>query len=235
MNFYFLFSKCAVKHKQIFSYVEQLNFFSKSFGGESLLMRLNAEIFLEKFISNTNDSLIPMYIYKNNSKFTPKITKVIEKILKDNSDGLKVGTEYYRIDVIGYTDRKKDFENYDKPKDLNYHLWELNVAVEHENNPADWTDELTKLLYIDCPLKVLIGYNYWNKREECNDELSDESKLKYAAQIINKLSPTYDEEKQFLIILGNCKGRNTKESYKNKNYIGYLFEHSSKTFKRVNS
>lgn len=48
---------------------------------------------------------------------------------------------------------------------LSAHLWDLELAVEHENSKQDWTDEVIKLIHVKCPLKVVISYNYCDERE----------------------------------------------------------------------
>ena len=40
------------------------------------------------------------------------------------------------------------------------------AAIEHENDWKDWTYEVAKLDFINCPLRVVIGYMDNSKREK---------------------------------------------------------------------
>ena len=187
---------------------------------------LSAKKFFYDFIEKTDK--IRMGCYKYYCKeFTKNVTKRIVNILEDNN--IKTNKEYYRIDVIGFQQYETEISN--KPDELNTHLWKLIVAVEHENNHRDWTDELTKLLFINCPLKVLISYNHADKRDT-DDKYSDKKKLEYAAKVIKKLSPQEDPNNEFLIIIGNCYGIGIKE-YDVKDYRGYLYDKKEETFQRI--
>ncbi len=46
----------------------------------------------------------------------------------------------------------------DEETGINIHNWKLLAAVEHENDYKDWTYELVKLLFVNAPLRVVIGY-----------------------------------------------------------------------------
>ena len=113
--------------------------------------------------------------YGDAAKFTSAVTQTINQIIK--SANLIPENEYYRIDIIGWKYQNNDAKPEAKSAELNWHQWDLEIAVEHENNPVDWTDELTKLIHIRCTLKVIIGYNYWDCREEL-----EQKKLAYAAK-----------------------------------------------------
>jgi hypothetical protein len=67
--------------------------------------------------------------------------------------GLKTGREYFRLDAIGYTQRKSD----------RFH-WDLRVAFEVENS-GDWRDESCKLSHIIADLRVLVAYELHNLPE----------------------------------------------------------------------
>ena len=178
---------------------------------------ITARAFYADFLKKTNEISMDIYKYKN-KQYSKIITENLETILKDY--GLEVNKEYYRIDVLGWKSRKDDELVNVKPKDLCLHLWKPIVAIEHENNHTDWTDELTKLLFINCPLKVIIGYNHCDKRDDF--EIGDEKKLEYAAKVISRLAPNDNSKSEFLIIFGNCWGIDCGSNYEKKDYRGYL-------------
>ena len=152
----------------------------------------------------------------------------MSKILEES--GLRFSNEYYRIDVTGWehvTDEKLKKE-FLKAK-LNYHSWKLKVAFEHENNYDDWTDEVTKLLYVSCPLKVVVGYNEAGKRED--DVCGDKHKLELVARTIKNLNVYVNGE--LLIILGNC-GEGYKKEKEAEKYFGYrAYLYDNGTFKPI--
>lgn len=143
--------------------------------------------------------------------------------------GLKPQNEYYRIDAIGWKEHGDDAKQEAADVELNWHQWDLEIAVEHENNHLDWTDELTKLVHIRCPLKVIIGYNYW----DCRDEFEDK-KLAYAAKWMKQIKafdPAAKEE--YLIILGNTYAKNGKRKSEDFDYRGYVYDYESEAFIRL--
>lgn len=128
---------------------------------------MNAEIFYSKLVSLLKD-----FFEKNGSDdyreagtWTKIITKndeglsLIDNVLLDLFPNGKLANEYYRIDNCIY-------ENVDEGKvtknNMNFHQWRLVAAVEHENIWNDWSDELVKLTYIQCPLRVVISYGNIN-------------------------------------------------------------------------
>ena len=186
--------------------------------GEKMTKEITARSFFKDFLQATND--IDMTIYKNtNKKYTDIITEKLKDILTQ-SYGLGVNKEYYRIDVFGWKTRRDPELVNTIPEGLWLHLWQPIIAIEHENNHTDWTDELPKLLFINCPLKVIIGYNHWDKRND--SVIGDEKKLEYAAKVICKLSPNDNFKSDFLIIFGNCWGIELGNKYDEKDYRGYL-------------
>lgn len=151
--------------------------------------------------------------YRSNTAFTTFITQKINKLLTQK--GSKKQNEYLRIDAIQWTAKANLI---DKPDDihLNKHLWDLEIAVEHENNPKDWMDEVVKLAHIVCPLRVVIGYMPWNKRNE------DQRYLNYVSRWLQELLCKDNMQRgEFLIILGNSHTDGKVERF--YNYKGYLF------------
>ncbi|HWO90061.1 MAG TPA: hypothetical protein VNL98_13020 [Gemmatimonadales bacterium] len=61
--------------------------------------------------------------------------------------------EYFRIDATFFS-----YQRY--PKGLTNFLWNLELAVEHENNAGEWRYEWVKLMHIGAGLRVVIGYDH---------------------------------------------------------------------------
>ena len=161
--------------------------------------------------------------YYSNKAFTSFIMPEINRVLVDN--GLKTQNEYYRIDAIGWSAKSEAIK---KPNGvrLNSHSWDLEVAVEHENDPYDWMDEVVKLAHIACPLRVVIGYMPWDKRED------DQKYLDHVAKWIKTLMCKDNIQRgEFLIILGNCNTEGEVERY--FNYKGYLLNPKSFRFEML--
>lgn len=133
--------------------------------------------------------------YTNSTSWTNVIKPIIEEILKNLADETKiekfeVNREYYRIDYIGWKQYKKELST--RETGLKPYLWELLFAVEHENDSSDWLDEVCKLAFIRCPLRVVIGYDTSNAA----------TKFEVAKDILAKTKAFSDEDQEFLIILG---------------------------------
>ena len=111
---------------------------------------------------------------------------------------------------------------------LNPHLWDLCIAVEHENDPEDWTDELIKLAHISCPLRVIIGY------APCDDRMEGEMRrLKLAAMWLNKTSAFATGSGEFLLVFGNSAANDRSVDYDFYDYRGYQFDYESNEFTRI--
>ena len=164
----------------------------------------------KKIFSDPN--LLPLFkdAWKDRTRFTELVMPKISQIL--SAKKYSTQCEYFKIDVIGWSDRKgePDYINIKQPSNnaLNTHFWHLGVAVEHENDHKDWTYELVKLLYINCPLRVVIGYY---PEDLSDDDLA--STIKYASRIVslaNKNRSLIRNDQQYLLILG----RNHKDPEK---------------------
>ena len=166
--------------------------------------------------------------YKNDAIFTPIVTKAINEII-ENGTGWTHQNEYFRIDAVGWESHYQNIKKAANEVGLNAHLWNLKIAVEHENNKQDWTDELMKLLQIRCPLKVIIGYNYYDERENNEREKIDvASRLVVAADAYESIARDREE---ILLILGNgCSAETGKSDYTSFDYRGYLFNYRKEKF-----
>ena len=149
--------------------------------------------------------------YWNAKSWTERLVKTSITILEKDFQ-LKTNKEYFRIDLIGWSGNpawEKEGGEHISSKSckkgsapmLNEHYWNLEVALEFENDPLDWSDEVIKLCHIKCGLKVVIGYVSYEQREiEC-----EMAKLDIVANHMRALNyGKLGEEEQFLIILGNC-------------------------------
>ena len=156
-------------------------------------------------------------------KFTDYVNKkLMPKCFEKFATGYS--NEYYRFDVSSWEQLKSSVEDICKEVKMTPYLWDLRIAFEHENSKKDWFDEVIKLLYIDCPLKVVVGYNNYKKRFNEKYDESDKSKLNALCLILSKLNRIKDllSKNEFLIILGNCgSGYDNNEGAEYFGYKGY--------------
>jgi len=154
---------------------------------------LLGELFITEFKEKTH--FASLSDYSNDTIWTVKTKGWIKEILKKlkNEMKIEVSHEYYRIDSTGWIQRKEELNTGNSL--LAPHLWDLIAAVEHENNSKEWLDEVCKLSYIRCPLRVVIGYG----TESFND------KIAVVKDILHKTEAFTDDEQEFLIILGKHK------------------------------
>ncbi len=162
--------------------------------------------------------------YSSNTDFTHFIMQRINQIIEIMGEGkFTAQNEYYRIDAVGYSKGKLDSTNLLYP-----HLWDLEIAIEHENSSKDWLDEIIKLAHICCPLRVVIGYVPVEQRD-----LGDAERLNYAASALKQLKCRDNlKNGEFMIILGNS---NTKCQIKNFfNYKAYILNKQTLDFEPLN-
>ena len=157
--------------------------------------------------------------WKYNKDYTEFIIGMMEEMLC--GAGFKTSKEYYRIDLTGWSQLRHKIES-DAPKNENYdfqsYLWDLDVAIEHENNDKLWMDEVIKLSHIACELRIVIGY--------VPVELKDEhiKYLDYVSNAINNNLKARDNmNNDFLIILGDTK---LKNGDKKCNYTPYIWKNN---------
>ena len=156
--------------------------------------------------------------YNCNTTFTTFIIGRINEIIE--SMGYSSQNEYLRIDAIGYTKK----ENLESRAGLNVHLWDLQIAVEHENDSKDWLDEVVKLSHICCPLRVVIGYAPAESRNK------DGERLEYASNILRQLRCKDNlKHGEFMVILGNSGVKMQDDYFNYKAYVlnseTFIFEH----------
>lgn len=216
---------------------------------------MNAEIFYRAFLEmlkKENDKAISRY-YKKNENGTKGETPwtvfanknifpdIIDRELKTYEKQILVdkklaNLEFYKIDVTGWTylmpdmiETESDLPARFKRCGLKWRCWRMEVAVEHENDSTDWNYEVMKLLSIDCPLRVVIGYNNIKKRDD--KEKGDANKLSLICEQIKEIGQTEKLERgEFLIIIGNSDGTIIENDIlKTAGYRAYLY-HKDKGF-----
>lgn len=162
---------------------------------------LKAREFYNIFIKNIKENHDELLHCCGDRAFTTAIFSILEKIL--DRMNVKWCREYYNIDLMGYYSINNDKISEDiNSINMNYYCWLPYIAIEHENNSREWYDEFIKLLYIRCPLKVIICYNE-------NREL-DEEKIKVAIKLARSCGDFYSccvKDGEFLIIMGNTNKR----------------------------
>ncbi|MCL2631253.1 MAG: hypothetical protein FWD49_07035 [Firmicutes bacterium] len=182
--------------------------------------RLNATAFYRLFVERIGEEK-DIFIKSWAGKFTDYITKVLKRIVNDD---LKLPTynengksEYYNIDVIGWENLYSQLK---KEKGFNAYLWNLKIAIEHENKKTDWMDEVVKLWFINCPLRVVISYATKKDRDNLVD---------YVSCGLAKLPALANGE--FLLLLGNSGAKTNEEKLA---YRPYLWNVSKTKFEAVN-
>ena len=170
-------------------------------------------------------------LYRNNEPaYTELVNKyIVHKIIEDA--GMTAQHEYFRIDTVGWITRYQKMQKAAQASQLKLsaHLWDLEIAVEHENSKQDWTDEVIKLIHVKCPLKVVISYNYCDERDT-----TEWKKLAFIArwmQEVKALAKGSDEE--YLLTFGNCFNSKTKADYDTFDYRGYLYNRQTRRFDRI--
>lgn len=160
-------------------------------------------------------------VYPHNTEFTNFIIDRINGIIKEKGNISQ--NEYFRIDCMGYESRYKELE---KTNGLTPHLWDMEIAVEHENDDKDWLDEVIKLAHISCPLRVVIGYVPEDKRSD------DQNLLDYAANALKRLKCVDNVTKgELMIILGNSNTKGKVENY--FNYQAYVLNAETFEFEKL--
>lgn len=115
--------------------------------------------------------------YQDNTMWTKIIVddiakKVISDMLGDIPDDgdSDVDSEYFKIDLIGYTTKWSEPRRKGGKKQ---HDWKLKIAYEHENDAYTWHDELCKLCHIVADLRVISSYYDFSKKKKIEELLQD--------------------------------------------------------------
>jgi hypothetical protein len=121
-----------------------------------------------------------------------------------------IGREYFRLDMAFYSYPRR-------PTDGSDLLWNLEVAIEHENHSETWFDEWIKLAHVRSGLRVLIAYHDYREGRPSVD-----SKVKEALELYKGLSYAAPSLESFLLILGPAwptRAENRRRAWK-----GYTFK-----------
>lgn len=180
--------------------------------------------FNQIFTEGTSSRAKAIRYYTSNPLFTKFIIKQINNIISDHKYNYQ--NEYFRIDASGWNPNNAELSN--KPNNFNRHLWDLQIAVEHENDPKDWLDEIIKLAHVCCPLRVVIGYlsiKNFNDNIKKYETLEnyDLEYLNYASSALSQLECNFNlQHGEFMVIIGNSDTKGKKEDY--FNYRAYVYE-----------
>lgn len=163
--------------------------------------------------------------WKYNKDYTEFMIGMMENIIGKSGAGFQTSKEYYRIDLTGWSQLRDKIKD-DVPSNGNYdfqpYLWDLEVAIEHENNDKLWMDEVIKLSHIACGLRVVIGYVPIDLKAEHMQYLD------YVSNAINTNLKVKDNmSNNFLIILGDTK---LKHGDKPCNYTPYVWKNNKFEF-----
>ena len=168
--------------------------------------------------------------YIDNTAFTKFIVREINEIIgatkiENSNNKVDWQKEYYRIDAIGYVSRRNELK--EKISGFKGQRWDLKIAVEHENDPIEWMDEVVKLAHICCPLRVVIGYVPMKNRES-----EDVIRLNYVSETLKELECKENlKNGEFMIILGNSSTGGREENY--FNYKAYILNTETFLFEKL--
>lgn len=170
--------------------------------------------------------------------FTATMTEIVTNIIKENypKNEIAVQPEYLRIDIPAWRKNKGNNDTARCVKEetaFQIYDWNLEIAVEHENDYRLWMDEVVKLAHISCPLRVVIGYV---RAEKDSRQISRGKTGKKQQAILDAVTDVLlqdvrawqnmPEGNEFLIILGDANVRENDRCH----YTPYLYRHAKKRF-----
>lgn len=199
-----------------------------------------------KFEKEYNDNYeVIKKVYSDSKKWTTLITKGTKSInfnhdsfidkalmLTFSSQKYKFANEYFLIDNLIYKDINNGYECADMNKyKINKHRWKLLAAVEHENNKKEWTDELIKLLHINCDFRCVISYgdffnDYEDQKKIANELIKEMNEFGNTANYIS-------DKQEFLLIFGPTLNNVEKVGVDKKiseMFKGFVFDTSKGEF-----
>lgn len=175
----------------------------------------------KKLFREGSDSLkVAQESWDNPRKFTNEFVNAYLPSIMKEKESITTEFEYYRIDIIAYDDKRRaEAKEIAKSlglseKEFSPYLWDLKIALEHENNKKEWLDEVIKLSHINCPLRVVVGYA---------DEKNEEKCIKLASKVLQrKIEDNAPNGQEFMLILGKS-GISSSEVNENT-YKAYIYK-----------
>ena len=168
--------------------------------------------------------------------FTDHMRNALTEIIRGRnpSNEFIVQPEYFNIDLTGWEQKKRcpeehlavseDFGTYRLKK----YAWNFDIAIEHENDKSLWMDEVIKLAYIFCDLRIVIGYFPYVKEDKIGTQ------QRYLDAICDTIKTLKCHENmnhgEFMIILGDVASSKA-EGFKELVYTPYLYSKSEGKFK----
>ena len=168
--------------------------------------------------------------WNESARLTEKILALNSRVIKDSKQAneLIIQPEYYNIDLTEWEQKKSKtkerlyVENGLKGYRFEKYAWNFDIAVEHENDRNLWMDEVIKLAYVYCDLRVVIGYFPYD--EDIDNKLKMQKEyLKAITETIKTLKCRENmKHGEYLIILGDVKSKNNKK-YRKLEYTPYKY------------
>lgn len=132
--------------------------------------------------------------------------KVVDKIKNSHEAGdLILIRERYTVDaIIASTDDMLGRSGYPS---------RIDVLIEHENGD-NWQEEMWKLLFFRAPLKVLIGYDYYESDRRA--DLAKKGawlcgKIETLRKMHGEFAAGQKDDSEYLLIVGDRAGRNAAD------------------------
>lgn len=156
--------------------------------------------------------------------FTKRALFSVGETLGFNRDN-DIHAEFYKIDFIYYKRRDNPPKSFTIPSGEWVTNWDLEIAIEHENNYAHWLWDVAKLCHINCGLKVIIGYHHYGNEGKHG---TIKQKLDFMKNVYDQIQYKQNPD-NWLLLLGpntyaECKGGNDFVAYKFDGKNFYLLE-----------
>jgi hypothetical protein len=132
---------------------------------------LTPDKFWNQFIQQLSATLVGDQHWPSKWASAPEWTTLMNQVLRQTGEALgfrernTISQEHLRLDMAfwSHPHRSDPFEEF----------WNVEVAIEHENNSETWFEEWVKLSHITCGLKVLITYHHHRPGKETLTERLD--------------------------------------------------------------
>lgn len=183
-----------------------------------------------ELLRSVSDNTELLDIYKKGHLYTKLINNIVLPYLL-RMWGMETSNEYYRIDLIGYRKGTINDSFVQRGKELGLipYCWGFDYAIEHENARGKWIDEAIKLAYINCPMRVIIGYNRPIKSNEKQDAYNTAC-LEYLIECIEQANIPKADNTALVVLFGI---RDEKGAWKHIKYEGYVVDYGTKTIEKL--